>query len=189
MNTYHPFVAVSQLPVALRVPRKKTRPWSCVTRILSMLWLSLIWGPRFFFMAIWSSNYASKTRTAIVSKKTCCIVPNHFPKSDVLCNSLKYRALARMSTWTLLYLALVELESRRLRRTVLFWHRFVFTLKPVVFWGVAYVVCFMCLNINVFKHLNVRLGQSRWDEDHGLYQSGAMWHGQMQGPLRIWFFV
>jgi len=53
----------------------------------------------------------------------------------------------------------LSLEFTRPRRTVLFWHHFVSTLKHVVFWGVVCVVCFMCLNVNVFKNLNMCFGQ------------------------------
>ena len=52
-----------------------------------------------------------------------------------------------------------SLEITRPCRTVLFWHRFVFILKHFVCWGAACVVCFMFLNLNVFKNLNVCFAQ------------------------------
>ena len=47
---------------------------------------------------IWLNDYASKTRTEILYKKTCSVAPNHFPKSDFVCNSRTSWTLVRMST-------------------------------------------------------------------------------------------
>ena len=105
MNTYQPFAAVSQLPAALFVSEKSC-PWIfwsfehvyCHCCRFSLIWAS----PDLFFKkwAIWSNDYASKTRIEILCKKMCCIARDVFPKSDFLSNSWKYGTLARMSTWT-----------------------------------------------------------------------------------------
>jgi hypothetical protein len=42
---------------------------------------------------ICSNDYASKTRIEILYKKTCCIAPNHFSKSDFSSNSWILRTL------------------------------------------------------------------------------------------------
>ena len=95
--------------------RKKTKTPLDVEHIYyQCCWFSLIWVPLIFFpekMAVWSNDYASKTRIEILCKTACCIAPNHFPMSDLLGNAWKYRTLAGMSTWTLLYLALEELGN------------------------------------------------------------------------------
>ena len=58
-------------------------------------------GEIFKIWIIWSNDYASKTRIKILCKKTCWIAPHLFSQPDLLCNSWKYRTLARMSTLTL----------------------------------------------------------------------------------------
>ena len=59
--------------------------------------------PLFFFekWAIWSNDYASKTRIEILCTNTCCVAGDVQSKSDFLDHSWKYRTLARMSTWTI----------------------------------------------------------------------------------------
>ena len=101
MNTYQPFAAVSQLPAALRRLLKNYAPGFVEHVYCQFSRFSLISAPPGLFFkkwAIWSNDYASKTRIEILCKKTCCIAPKHFPKSDFLSNSWKSRTLARMST-------------------------------------------------------------------------------------------
>ena len=53
-------------------------------------------GPLVNKIKIWiicSNDYARKTRIEILYKKTCCIAPNHFPKSDFSSNSWILRTL------------------------------------------------------------------------------------------------
>ena len=100
MDIYtQPFAAVSQLPAALWLPEKNVPDcWS--TYIVNFVYCYGFVPPRTFFFfkkwAIWSNDYASKTRIKILCKKTCCIAPKHFPKSGFLSNPWKYRTLTRM---------------------------------------------------------------------------------------------
>ena len=91
----------SVLPAALRRPQKKTRP-GILKHVFCVFdrFLLISGSPGLFFKkwTIWPNDCASKTRTEILCKKTCSFAPDHFPKSDFLCNSEKYRTLARMST-------------------------------------------------------------------------------------------
>ena len=84
MNTYQPFAAVSQLPAALRPFSKNDAPGFLNTHIVNLVMFHQFEGPCFFVKkwAICSNDYASKTRTEILCKKTCYIAPYHFPKLD-----------------------------------------------------------------------------------------------------------
>jgi hypothetical protein len=101
MNTYQPFAAASQLPAALFVS-EISWPWICWTRILSMLSIFIDLSlPLFFFkqLAIWSNDYASKTRIEILCKRTCSIARDVFPKSGFSNNSGILWTLVWTSTW------------------------------------------------------------------------------------------
>ena len=163
MNTYQPCTAVSQLPAALRSPeRKSINTHNSTTGFLNTYIVNLVdfhWFevPLVFVFkrwAIWSNDYASRKH-----RISLLIIPWHIDPWPECQPELRY-------TWHLW-----SLNITQSCRSVLFLHRFVFTLKHFVLWGVACVVC-----VSVFKLKHVCF------EQPSTLGIGLMGGGWVRGP-------